>query len=365
MKILHAIFGEQFYGSERHCIELATAHATVGHEVVILIRGTDSYCAQQFRKAIAADRLDGPGGPGTVRLIAIPRWVPAVLQRPLARAALRKVKPDIVHTHLNTATRRIGMVAHRIGIPHIATLHIRYEEREHGLCDGLICGASWQQAEIPADFRGVAKTIWAWLPVEVHEALHRVRPEDVEDLRRQWHADKRTTVFGSIGRLVPEKGMDLLVEAFGDAFPHGDEPVKLVIIGVGPEEAGLRRSAASDPRIAFISAQGEIARCYRAFDVYVSAARFEPFGLTILEAMDANCPMIVTKTDGPREFLKDERVLWADPNDVATLTRQLSAAAARGRERLTYDLMPFSRENATKAIEDFYRVVAERTRGTT
>ena len=102
---------------------------------------------------------------------------------------------------------------------------------------------------------------------------------------------------------------------------------------------------------------GGAAQCYRAFDIYVSAARFEPFGLTILEAMDAGCPMIVTRTEGPTEFLKDERVLWAETNDVATLAQQLSAAANRKRERLAYDLAPFLRENATKAIKDFYRVV--------
>jgi len=360
MKILHAIFGEQFYGSERYCIELATAHAALGHEVAIVIRGADSCCAQQFRNAIAAARLDRRGGPGTVRLIAIPRWMPAALQRPLARVVLTRFKPDIVHTHLNTAARRVGMVAQRIGIPHVATLHIRYEEREHGLCDGLICGAAWQRAAIPANFPGIATTIWAWLPVDVHEALRRVRPDEVEQLRRDWHADERTIVFGSIGRLVPEKGMDLLVKAFGDAFPGGDEPAKLVVVGGGPQEAELRRAAAADPRIALIGVQGEIARCYRAFDAYVSAARFEPFGLTILEAMDANCPLIVTTTDGPREFLKDRRVLWADTNDIAALARQLSAAAARGRERFSYDLTPFSRGNAAKAIEDFYRMVAAR-----
>ena len=89
----------------------------------------------------------------------------------------------------------------------------------------------------------------------------------------------------------------------------------------------------------------------------MSAARFEPFGLTILEAMDAGCPMIVTRTEGPTEFLKDERVLWADTDDVVTLAQQLSVAATRERERLAYDLAPFLRENATKAIEDFYRTV--------
>jgi glycosyltransferase involved in cell wall biosynthesis len=357
MKILHAVFGEQFYGSERHCIELAVAHGAAGHEVAILIRGAGSYCAQQFRETIAAARLDGPSGPGTVRLFALPRALPALLQRPAALLVLRKFRPDIVHTHLNTATRRVGRVAQWIGIPNVATLHIRYDDREYGRCDGLICGASWQQKAIPADFPGIVRTIWAWLPTEVHAGLARVLTEEVEALRREWGADDGTMVFGSVGRLVPEKGMDLLVEAFCRAFPHGDERVRLVIIGVGPLEADLRRAAARDPRIAIISAQGEIARCYRAFDIYVSAARFEPFGLTILEAMDAGCPMIVTRTEGPTEFLKDERVSWAETNNVATLAQQLSAAASRKRERLAYDLAPFLRENATKAIEDFYRVV--------
>ena len=358
MKILHAVFGEEFYGSERHCIELASAHGARGHELAILIRGADSRCAQQFRASIAAARLDGPGGPGTVRLFAIPRFVPALLHRPAALAVLKKFRPDIVHTHLNTAARRVGRVAQRIGIPHVATLHIRYDAREYGRCDGLICGASWQRKAIPANFSGIVKTIWAWPSVEVHEALRSVGAEEVDALRRDWRADGRTIVFGSIGRLVPEKGMDVLVAAFRQAFPSGAEPVSLVVVGGGPEEMRLRRAAAGDARIAIVGIQAAVARCYRAFDIYVSAARFEPFGLTILEAMDANCPLIVTRAEGPREFLKDERVLWADPDDVATLSRQMSAAAARGRERLAYDLTRFGRDAAVTAIEEFYRAAA-------
>lgn len=360
MKILHAIFGEQFYGSERHCIESATAQGQRGHEVTILIRGGDSACAQRFDRMIRAARLDGPRGPGTVRLVVMPRWVPAALHRPVVRAMLQTSRPDIVHTHLNTATRRVGAAAQRIGIPHVATLHIRYDEREYGRCDGLICGASWQNTAIPADFPGLVTTIWAWLPVGVHDALARVGAADVDAVRRQWRADERTVVFGSVGRLVPEKGMDLLIEAFRSSFPAGDEPARLVIIGDGPEAAALRRAAADDARITLLGVQTEIAKLYRAFDVYVSAARFEPYGLTILEAMDANCPLIVTRTDGPREFLTDRRVLWAEPNDAAALARQLRVAAGRGRERLSYDLTAFMPEAATSAIETFYRRVIDR-----
>ena len=350
--ILHAVLSRQFYGSERHCIELATAQARQGHAVSVLIEDSRSYCAGEFRKCIAET------APNAVRLIAIPSWLPRFCYRPLTWLLLLLLRPDVVHTHLNSATRRIGSAARALGIPHVSTLHIRYDHREHQHCDGLICGASWQRRAIPSDFAGYAATIWAWLPVAVQRALVRVTDKDVSDCRGRWGADDRTVVFGSVGRLCAEKGMDLLVSAFQQAFPDGTEPVRLVIVGVGADEEKLRRASALDRRIQLIARQGELAPLYRAFDVYVSAARFEPFGLTILEAMDAGLPLVVTRTDGPTEFLQDERVLWADVNDVNSLARQLSSA--RERARLRYDLRPFSPVRAVGEIESFYDEVLRR-----
>jgi glycosyltransferase involved in cell wall biosynthesis len=244
-------------------------------------------------------------------------------------------------------------------MPHVATLHIRYEAREHQDCDGLICGAAWQRAEIGPEFRGESAVVWAWLPAAVHAAIARVTAEDVATLRRSWRADDRVVVLGSIGRLMPEKGMDILIRAFRAAFPRGDEPVRLVIVGIGPaeQEAELRQLAGEDARITLIGPQPEIAHFYLAFDVYVSAARFEPFGLTILEAMDAGCALVVTRTQGPREFLTEPSALWAEPNDEVTLTAQLRSAAARGRGRLSYNLSPFTRANAVAAIGQVYRKI--------
>jgi glycosyltransferase involved in cell wall biosynthesis len=351
-RILHAVLSRQFYGSERHCIELATEQARLGHTVFVLVEDSGSYCAAEFRKYISETRRN------TIRLIAIPGWLPGFCYRPLAWLLLLVLRPDIVHTHLNSATRRIGSAAHALGIPHVTTLHIRYDHREHQRCDGLICGASWQRRAIRSDFAGHVATIWAWLPAAIQRALVRVTDEDVSDCRARWGADDRTIVFGSIGRLSPEKGMDLLVQAFQKAFPHGTESVRLVIVGVGAGEEDLRRATELDHRIKLVTSQGEVAPLYRAFDVYVSAARFEPFGLTIVEAMDAGCPLIITRTDGPSEFLKDERVLWANLNDAESLARQLSSA--RQRIRLRYDLKPFSPERAVREIESFYEDVSRR-----
>jgi glycosyltransferase involved in cell wall biosynthesis len=109
-----------------------------------------------------------------------------------------------------------------------------------------------------------------------------------------------------------------------------------------------------------IGPQLAIAPFYLAFDIYISAARFEPFGLTILEAMDAGCALVVTRTEGPSEFIEDAHVLWAEPNDVASLAAQLHDAAARGRQRPAYDLSRFTHPQAVAAIGELYQAVLGR-----
>jgi glycosyltransferase involved in cell wall biosynthesis len=203
----------------------------------------------------------------------------------------------------------------------------------------------------------------AWVAATIHASLARTMPADVAALRSTWGADDRTIVLGSVGRLMPEKGMDVLAQAFRAAFPNGDEPVRLVIVGGGPPDqtALVQNAANGDPRITLSSPPPDIALYYRAFDTYVSAARYEPFGLTIIEAMAAGCALVVTRTRGPQEFLKAAGVLWAEPGDVATLTAQLRAAAERKQERATYDLAPYTQSRAAAQIEEFYaRVLARK-----
>jgi glycosyltransferase involved in cell wall biosynthesis len=365
MKILHAILSEGFYGSERWCIEIATAQARAGHDVRLLIVNRRSECAHVFRREIelTTATIAKQGTAGAIDLVITPAWLPATLHRLFARRVTATFAPEIVHTHLNPAARRVGAVAQRMGVPHVATVHIRYDKREHSGCDGLICSAHWQKAEIGPEFHGEARVVVGWLPAAVRTALAGVMPADVAKLRRSWNADDRTVVLGSIGRLMPEKGMDILVRAFRAALPHGDEPARLVIVGGGPPEQAqaLRALIGGDARIALSGPQPDIAPYYGAFDTYVSAARFEPFGLTILEAMEAGCGLVVTRTQGPREFLTEPSVLWAEPNDEAALATQLRAAVERGRERWSYDLSPFMQARAVASVEELYRKVLSKS----
>ena len=147
MRILHAVLSEGFYGSERYCAELAVAQANQGHTVQIVTLGQSSDCTQAVRRAIG-DTKNPP------QLVAFPHQLPAFLHRPFAYALLARFRPQIVHTHLDPATRRIGRVAQRLGIGHVATLHLSFSAPEYGACDGLVCIADWQTKTLPADFAG-------------------------------------------------------------------------------------------------------------------------------------------------------------------------------------------------------------------
>jgi glycosyltransferase involved in cell wall biosynthesis len=358
MKILHAVLSQGFYGSERYCGELAAEQARDGHDVEILIHDAWSDCAREMRKLIGRANHYGAG---TLALTAIPAWMPTWLHRPMARRAMMRFAPDVVHTHLNPAARRVGREAQRLDVPHVATLHLTYAEQEVGDCDGLICISEWQRATL-GDFDGEVAVVHNWLPVAVSEALDTTTEQQVFDLRTSWQAGEKTFVFGSVGRLMPEKGMDKLVRAFRAAFPRGHEKVLLVIVGAGPQHDDLTQLAGGDPRIILAGAQENVAPYYLSFDAFVSAARFEPFGLAILEAMAAECPLVLTATDGPREFVKDTRVLWASVDDDAMLAVKLLEAHGRGWQRYGYDLKHFSQERAAAEIEALYRHAALRRR---
>src|SRR5580704_14205533 len=264
MKILHAVLSDGFYGSERYCIEVGTAQARAGHRVKILIANGRSDCAHAFRCeiALATGAIADERSPGAIDLVAMPRWLPAVLHRSFARGILSAFAPDIVHSHLNPAARRVGQVAQRMGIPHVATMHIRYEKREQSGLDGLICYTQWQKSEIGLEFHGETTVVAAWVAAAIHAALARTTAADVATLRAAWNADDRTFVLGSVGRLVPEKGMDVLVQAFRAAFPQGNEPARRVIVGGGPPDLAqqVQRLAAGDARIILSGPASDIAR---------------------------------------------------------------------------------------------------------
>lgn len=137
-------------------------------------------------------------------------------------------------------------------------------------------------------------------------------------------------VIGTIGRLDPVKGFDTLMRAVA-RLPPALDPT-LLIIGDGPEREALGRLAdgeLSGCRVRLIGHRDNARRYLPAFDVFVNSSESEGISLTILEAMAAALPVLVTRVGGTPEVI-DESCGWLTPaGDPATMAAALVSIASQ------------------------------------
>lgn len=136
----------------------------------------------------------------------------------------------------------------------------------------------------------------------------------------------------AIGRLARNKGYDLLIDAFEVVVRR--HPQATLHLAVGGKDlnaretellAELRAQAARSPaaaRIKFASfvPDEELPDYYRAADVFVLSSRYEPFGMTAIEAMASGTPTVVTVHGGLYRALSfGMHALFGDPFDKEDL----------------------------------------------
>lgn len=111
-------------------------------------------------------------------------------------------------------------------------------------------------------------------------------------LRQQWGATEQHTVMMYVGRLSPEKNIDLVIESYKaaqKARPH--RHFKLVLVGDGPDRARLQAMA---PDAVFTGMQtgDALAAHYASADVFLFASEVETFGNVVLEALASGLPVV-------------------------------------------------------------------------
>jgi glycosyltransferase involved in cell wall biosynthesis len=158
--------------------------------------------------------------------------------------------------------------------------------------------------------------------------LARFRPDsgDRQQMRRQWGFSDDTVVFGSIRRLISEKGLDVAIEAFATLVKKlpGCE-LAMVLVGEGPERSSLERLAEQrgvSDRVIFTGLILEAWRAYTAFDVFLIPSRRESLGIAVLEAMASGCCCIASAVGGLCEVLSLPGLGWLVPPDNAPALAQ-------------------------------------------
>ena len=259
---------------------------------------------------------------------AIAREVAAVARsaRQIARRARRfdLVQSHNLWAHLETAIA--GRLARR---PVVLDLHDIVEpgggRRVLGAAARLATATIANSAATAGTIPGERATIHIVHPgVEVT----RFRPGAANPVvRAELAADPTAPLLAIIGRIDPNKGVDVLVRAVG-ALDASVGQVHLAVIGrehvaTADHTRKLRdlAHATLGDRVRFVPPRDDIPEVLRSVDVLVNASRHEPFGRTVLEAQACGTPVIGTNAGGIPEFVSDgETGLLVPPFDVDSLS---------------------------------------------
>ena len=338
MRVLHVHRIAGIGGSERHLLALLPALARLGLEPFFLGLDDPAAAPDPFYA-----RLDAAGVPAF--RLAWPRDVDPALARRVVRS-VSGLRPDLVHTHLVHADVYAGAAAARLGLPLVSTKHnddrfrtgpFRFVERLLTRRARKVIAITHALARFQIEQVG--------LPREKLTVVHYGLDELPEPWGENPHVElpDGARVLLAVARLVQQKGIDVALAALPGIRERHPDAV-LVVLGEGPLRGALERQATAlgvADAVFLPGRAGDVAAWLQRAEVFVHPARWEGFGLVLLEAMLASLPVVATRVSAVPEIVVDgETGLLVAPDDApalaAAVTRVLDEPGqlgAAGRER--------------------------------
>lgn len=362
MHILHVVAPAPYGGLERVVHALVGGHTGRGHRLTVAaIVAPDAADEHPFFGPV---RESGAG----LEVVRV-RARDYAAERAVLRRLLLRLRPDVVHTHGYRPDVLDAGVARRLGIPTITTVHgftrggwknRAYEwlqRRSFRRFDAVVAvsramARDLEGSGVPAQRLHLLAN--AWTPGE--PALERALA------RAELRLPDSAWVVGFAGRLSPEKGADVLLDALGRL---ADVPVHACVIGEGSERERLRRRAQRPDLAGRVRWQGALPaahRFFRAFDAFVLSSRTEGTPMVLFEAIAAGVPVVATAVGGVPDVISPVEAMLVPAEDPEALAAALRACqadpagaarrAAAASERLARD---FSAASWLAAYEELYR----------
>jgi len=240
---------------------------------------------------------------------------------------LRRERVDLVHVSLSFSTLidfGLPELCHELGLPVVATFHVPYDSR-FGLWQGISSAVYRLYAQSLASFDRVVifseqqKTLLEHYGVPPDNVTVIPNGVDIDkyapgatDFKQSLEA---SALVGYLGRVDPEKNVDILVRAFQDV--DAPEDVKLVVVGSGSEKRRLDRRYGS-ARVVFTGQVMDEAKriaMLRAMDVFVLPSMVEGLSLSLLEAMACGVAPVATDVGSDGEALRGAGIV-VDTKDL-------------------------------------------------
>lgn len=359
-------------GQNVHVAALSLALGRRGHDVTVYTRRDDPALEERVAMSPNVEVVHVNAGP----IEAVPKDDLLPYMGELAdgvAADARRVRPEILHSHFWMSGVAAREAANRLDIPMVHTFHALgvVKRRHQGADDTSPIERRWLEPRVGREADGVVATCsdeaFELTALGVPAGRIAIAPCGV-DLTAFTPSGPvaergRARRIVSIGRLVPRKGVDTVIDALAEM---DDDTVELLIVG-GPGDAA---ATAEDPEGQRLLARahergvsdqvvltGQLSRedmpaVLRSADAVVCTPWYEPFGIVPLEAMACAVPVVAAAVGGLTDTVVDgvtgrlvppqdptalAEVLGEELADPARLRRYGEAGRLRVEARYSWD----------------------------
>ena len=316
-RILHLRSSSGFYGAESVLITLLNQLSEYGKEVHLAV--IENYINQNRDLVIRAQE-------NNIKTIEIP------CSKRFDIKSIREIfnvahhyKIECVHTHDYKSHLYGLLVAKRLKLPCIATLHgwvnnttsLRvYQIIERillRLFDSVVTVSPQMEKRLNSGLLPIKHVLS--IPNGVN--TRQFHPGPYYNCKKYYNWSNNNFVFGIIARLSEEKGHKILLNAF--KIVNSKRPdSRLLIIGDGPERESLESIVTNldlENIVCFAGPQTNIDKIMRCIDCYVSSSLTEGMPMVLLEAMASGIPIIATKVGAVDYMLSDNTGVLVNPDD--------------------------------------------------
>ncbi|GIW69592.1 MAG: glycosyl transferase [Patescibacteria group bacterium] len=333
MKILYTHNSQKLGGMEQHVLDLVEGVGRQGHEIFVWCpegRPSENYKkagAQVTYKQISSDfdskyinDLASFLKDNEIDIVHSHELKACVNALLASRKAKTPVK--ITHTHTPISEWKINPLKKKLNAMFYSFMVNKYSDAEIALTE------SKKKVKIKEGIKeGKLVVIPNGINVEKFAVSHLERRTGEEEIRKKYDIGKNAFVFGNVGRLTREKGLDVLVDAFHKFLSNDYYHTKdfaLLIAGGGEMEGEIKRIAANRGISDKVIITGEfppedLVKYYSAFDFFVFPTLAEGFGLVLIEALYNELPVICSDLDVLKEVAGDTAVYFktGDSADLA------------------------------------------------
>jgi len=263
----------------------------------------------------------------SVNAVVEPDYVLPIIFSPRIARAIPALKLDIVHSHspffLGLLARR---VARSLGLPHVATNHTLYTEYAHYLPLPTVGVTRWVLVRWMRRFYNTCDRILApsrltqrvlegygvQTPVSVVPTAIPAPPYLLQrppETKQEFGLPPDAHLLLYVGRLAPEKNLDLLLRAFALVTEKTNDTY-LILAGSGKSRGTLEARARAlgvhrRTRFAGFLGRTKLDPLYQASDLFLFPSKTETQGLAVGEALAAGLPCVVVNVGGAPESVRD------------------------------------------------------------